>query len=101
MSFFVALAIQTRYEKESFDFRSFSKERWSLALLLAGILTGSVFYPANISIFAVGAILPVFLFQLYKVFRMPVSQVYCIPQAVQFLLIINWIIIFAIRFRHW
>ena len=95
MSFIATAAIVAPFRNGAFDVRGLDRQRLTLILFLSGVLTGTLFYPVTMTIFASGAIVPLLALILFKIFKQPASEILFLPKQMKWIPVVLWIICFA------
>jgi len=86
LAFFTIMSWMCPHQKQAFDLRSFSKERWTLSFFLTGVLVGLLTFPPQIPLMAIAAALPLAIAKVLALFRLPPSRVLFLPLATRWAL---------------
>ena len=97
LAFFSVLTWLAPHQKKAFDLRDFTKERWSLAFFMTGVIAGVLMFPPQVYSMAIAALIPLLACRLFDVLRLPPSRVLFLPSALRWGLLIGVVLIMAQR----
>lgn len=98
LSFWIVAGFFAPHVQGCFDLRDFNRQKWGLIFFFAGILTGTLFYPAPSVFFALGAIIPLASLHIFALFKHPAQKILFLPKRMKWILTGFWLICFLLKF---
>lgn len=102
LGFWTSCSLLMTYKNNAFDARDWGREKIILLYFLSGVLGGTLLYGlvdlSPLIIFGSSSLIPFALYQIFKIFRHPLSWVIFAPKKLRFILPALWIIAWASRY---